>query len=110
MFADVFAPAMAAADTHLQAIELLRDPSHVRDYNEAEWRAMLVDAGFAITAITTGRLRMDFTDWTARMRTPPDRAAAIRTLQGLASSEVASHFAIETDGSFTLDTILIEVR
>jgi len=110
VFADVFAPAMAAADTHLQAVELLRDPSHVRDYGEAEWRAMLADAGFAITAITKGRLRMDFADWTARMRTTPDRAAAIRTLQGLASSEVAAHFAIEQDGSFTIDTILIEAE
>jgi len=109
VFADVIAPPLAAADTHLQAVELLRDPSHVRDYGEAEWRAMLARSGFAISAITKGRLRMDFADWTARMRTTPDRAAAIRTLQVLASSEVASHFAIEQDGSFTIDTILIEV-
>ena len=100
VFADVFAPPLA--------VELLRDPSHVRDYGEAEWRAMLAQAGFAITAATKGRLRMHFADWTARMRTPPDRAAAIRTLQALASSEVASHFAIEADGSFTIDTILFE--
>lgn len=109
VFADVIAPPFAAADTHLQAVELLRDPSHVRDYSEVEWQAALVRAGFAIGAITRGRLRMDFADWTARMRTTPDRAAAIRCLQGLASSEVASHFDIETDGSFTVDTIVIEV-
>ena len=30
------------ADTHLQSIELLRDPSHVRDRSLAEWRALLV--------------------------------------------------------------------
>ncbi|HWU01744.1 MAG TPA: class I SAM-dependent methyltransferase [Novosphingobium sp.] len=108
VFADVIAPAMAAADTHLQAVELLRDPSHVRNYSEAQWSAMLAKAGFAITALTKGRLRMDFAEWTARMRTSSDRAAAVRTLQGLASSEVAAHFAIEQDGSFTIDTILIE--
>ena len=108
VFADVFAPPLAAADTHLQAVELLRDPSHVRDYSEAEWGAMLAEAGFAITGITKGRLRMDFAEWTARMRTTAPRAAAIRTLQGLASSEVARHFEIEQDGSFTIDTILIE--
>ena len=108
VFADVFAPPLAAADTHLQAVELLRDPSHVRDYSEAEWRTMLAEAGFAVASITKGRLRMGFTEWTARMRTTPDRAAAIRTLQGLASSEVARHFEIEQDGSFTIDTILIE--
>ena len=108
VFADVFAPPLAAADTHLQAVELLRDPSHVRDYSETEWRAMLSQSGFAITAITKGKLRMDFADWTARMRTTPDRAAAIRTLQALASSEVVRYFEIEQDGSFTIDPILIE--
>ena len=69
---------------------------------------MLGQAGFAITGIRKGRLRMGFADWTARMRTTPDRAAAIRTLQTLASSEVARHFEIEQDGSFTIDTMLIE--
>jgi ubiquinone/menaquinone biosynthesis C-methylase UbiE len=107
-FADVIAPAFPAADTHLQAVELLRDPSHVRDYSEAEWHVMLKEAGFSVTAVSKGRLRMDFADWTARMRTAPDRAAAVRTLQGLASHQVADHFAIEPDGSFTIDTILIE--
>jgi hypothetical protein len=33
---------------------------------------------------------------------------AIRALQVLAGSEVAGHFEIEADGSFTIDTILIE--
>jgi len=108
MFADVIAPALAAADTHLQAVELLRDPSHGRDYREDEWLAMLGAAGFTIGAVTSYRLRMDFPDWTARMRTTPDRAAAIRTLQGLAGSEVSAHFGIEADGSFTIDTLLIE--
>ena len=31
-FVDVYAPGQALFDTHLQAIELLRDHSHVRDY------------------------------------------------------------------------------
>jgi ubiquinone/menaquinone biosynthesis C-methylase UbiE len=108
LFADMIAPDLAAADTHLQAVELLRDPSHGRDYREGEWRTMLEQAGFTISAVTTGRLRMDFADWTARMRTPPDRVTAIRALQVLAGSEVAGHFEIEADGSFTIDTILIE--
>lgn len=108
LFADVIAPDLAAADTHLQAVELLRDPSHARDYREGEWRAMLEAAGFTLGAITRDRLRMDFPDWTARMRTTADRAAAIRTLQALAGSEVAAHFGIEADGSFTIDTVLIE--
>lgn len=110
LFADVVAPPRAGADTHLQAVELLRDPSHVRDYSEAEWQAMLARAGFAVKAVTRGRLRMNFSDWTARMRTPADRAAAIRGLQTTASAEVTRHFAIEPDGSFTIDTVLFEAQ
>lgn len=108
LFVDVIAPASAPTDTHLQAVELLRDPSHGRDYSEAEWRRLLAEAGFTVGAITRGRLRMDFADWTARMRTPPERSEAIRSLQAAASDEVRQHFAIEADGSFTLDTALIE--
>jgi len=108
LFADVIAPPLAAADSHLQAVELLRDPSHARDYSEAEWRRLLEQAGFTIRSVITARLRMDFASWTARMRTPPEQAAAIRALQSLASAEVADHFAIEPDGSFTIDTVLIE--
>ena len=110
IFADVMAPASAAADTHLQAVELLRDTSHVRDYSAAEWQAMLEHAGFTIASLTSARLYMEFSSWTARMRTPDLNAQAIRSLQASTSREVAEHFAIESDGSFTIDTIVIEVR
>jgi SAM-dependent methyltransferase len=108
VFVDVIAPAEPAADTHLQTVELLRDASHVRDFTFGEWQAMLTRAGFAITATVPARLRMEFAAWTTRMRTPPAQAAAIRAVQALAPAEVARHFAIEPDGSFMLDTILIE--
>jgi SAM-dependent methyltransferase len=110
LFVDVIAPAWPVADTHLQAVELLRDPSHGRDFTAREWHAMLEAAGFAVIAATPARLRMDFATWTARMRTPPEQVAAIRGLQTRAPAEVADHFAIEPDGSFTIDTILIEAQ
>lgn len=110
LFADVVAPASALCDTHLQAVELLRDASHVRDYSLAEWTVALGQAGFAISTIMPGRLRMDFAQWTARMGTPPDLATAIRQLQSQAPREVQDHFAIEADGSFTIDTLLIEAE
>jgi SAM-dependent methyltransferase len=108
VFVDVIAPPEPAANTHLQAVEVLRDPSHGRDYTLREWHAMLGDAGFTITATTPSRLRMDFATWIARMRTPPTHVAAIRALQALAGDEIAQHFSIETDGSFTIDVITIE--
>jgi SAM-dependent methyltransferase len=110
VFVDAVAPSQPAADTHLQAIELLRDPSHGRDYTVAEWQVMLDRAGFSIDTIHRARLRMDFATWIARMRTPAAHVTAIRALQELAPAQVAAHFAIEPDGSFMLDTMLIEAR
>jgi ubiquinone/menaquinone biosynthesis C-methylase UbiE len=107
-FVDVVSPDAVALDTFLQSVELLRDPSHVRDYRVAEWRAMLDAAGFTVTRATERRLRMEFASWIARMQTPPVRRDAIRSLQANASAAVATHFAIEPDGSFMLDTLALE--
>ena len=108
VFIDAIAPARVALDTHLQAIELLRDRSHVRDYSRREWMAALRAAGFVPGAAVERRLRLEFAAWIERMRTPQPQIAAIRSLQVAASAEVARHFAIEPDGSFTIDTMSVE--
>lgn len=107
---DVVSPEDPLLDTHLQAVELLRDPSHVRDYRISEWRRMLAGAGFTPGATLESRPRMDFASWIARMRTPAVNVAAIRALQTSVPAEVAAHFRIEPDGSFLLDAALIEAR
>lgn len=107
---DVVSPEDPLLDTHLQAVELLRDPSHVRDYRPSEWRGMLAAAGLVPGAARASRPRMAFASWIARIRTPAVNAAAIRALQASAPAEVAAHFGIEADGSFLLDAMLIEAR
>jgi SAM-dependent methyltransferase len=107
-FIDAYSPGPALFDTHLQAVELLRDTSHVRDYTAAEWLAALARSNFALAGCRTWRLRMDFPVWTARMRTPAGNIRAIRALQAAASAETKAHFAIEDDGSFILDILMIE--
>lgn len=108
VFIDVVSPGRALLDTHLQAIELLRDISHARDYAAAEWLDALSRSGFQVRATRSWRLRMDFPDWIARMRTPRENARSIRAIQNAAPKEVAEHFSIEPDGSFTLDVLMIE--
>ena len=108
VFMDAFAPGQALFDTHLQAIELLRDTSHCRDYSAAEWTRGLGQAGFALIGVRTWRLRLDFASWIARMRTPEVNASAIRALQKSASAETKAHFAVEDDGSFQLDVMMAE--
>lgn len=108
VFIDIVSPGPALLDTHVQAVELLRDPSHVRDYALDEWFAALARAGFRVRSCKTWRLRMDFAVWTGRMRTPAEMAGAIRLLQTQADAETRAHFAIEADGSFWLDAAMIE--
>ena len=110
IFVDVVAPPDRALDTHLQAVELLRDPSHVRNYSAAEWSAALAQAGFAAEPVTLRRLRMEFAVWTARTRTPRLQADAIRALQAGAPPHVQAHFAIGADGSFDIDCATMPAR
>jgi ubiquinone/menaquinone biosynthesis C-methylase UbiE len=108
IFVDVVSPGYAIFDTHLQAVELLRDPSHVRNYTEGEWAAALARAGFRVRSTAKRRLRMDYKSWVDRMRTSEEHRSAIRSIQQWASAETVAYFAIEPDGSFSIDTLQIE--
>jgi ubiquinone/menaquinone biosynthesis C-methylase UbiE len=95
-------------DTHIQAIELLRDSSHIRDYRAAEWLQMLDAAGFDGVVTRRWRIAIDFDSWVARMRTPPERITAIRSLWERAPDEVRQYFDVQPDGSFQLDALMLE--
>jgi len=107
-FVDAVSPGAPLLDTYLQAIELLRDLSHVRDYSRSEWEAALVRAGLAPTSVTQHRVRLDFAVWIERMKTPKLQADAIRAIQAAMSESVVRHFDIGADGSFTLDVVLFQ--
>jgi ubiquinone/menaquinone biosynthesis C-methylase UbiE len=102
-FVDAVSPGAPLLDTYLQAVELLRDPSHVRNYSCAEWEAAMARAGFRPASVTAFRVRLDFVSWIERMRTPKVQADAIRAIQIAMSDGVTRHFDIGSDGSFTLD-------
>jgi SAM-dependent methyltransferase len=103
---DSMSPGAPLLDTYLQAVEVLRDPSHVRSYSRAEWDAALARAGLMPTDSHHFRLRMNFAVWTERMRTPKVQSDAIRALQQAMSDTVTRYFAIDADGSFDLDIAL----
>ena len=110
LMSDVVSPGVSLLDTWLQTLELLRDPSHVRDASTAEWDAALAAAGLAIERIEHLRLRLDFATWVARMDTPEPQVTAIRMLQARAASAVKDYFEMEEDSSFTVDTALFVAR
>ncbi len=110
VFIDTVAPAARVLDTHLQVMELLRDPSHVRNYTMPEWGAELARAGFAVHGTMVRRMRMEFAEWAARTRTPEDMMVAILHVQRKAPDAVRDYFNIEDDGSFELEAAMFELR
>lgn len=107
VFMDVFAPGAHLTDTWLQTLELLRDPSHVRNYTLAEWHRMLAAAGFGPASTRCYRVELQFQSWIARMNTPAGHVAAIRALQQGAPQDVQRALDLREDGTFTVDSMLM---
>jgi ubiquinone/menaquinone biosynthesis C-methylase UbiE len=93
-------------DIYLQTVEMLRDPSHVRNYSQGEWLAMANSRGFRVVQLQADRLHLEFASWVARMKTPTVLQQAIRMIQDKMTDEVQRYFAIQQDGSFTSDTLM----
>lgn len=106
-FIDVAAPGQALLDTYLQTVEVLRDTSHVRDYSPAEWARLLGEAGLVLSDCRRQRLRLEFTSWVERMRTPEVMRQAIRALQQSVGDEVRDYFEIDAEGSFSTDVLVL---
>lgn len=107
---DVVSPGHPLLDIYLQTVEALRDTSHVRNYAPGEWTGMLTAAGLLVEEVTADRLPLEFGSWVARMRTPETLVAAIREFQRSMSEEVVRHFAIQPDGTFTSDIMMLVAR
>jgi len=107
VFIDVMSPGMPLLDTYLQAAELLRDSSHVRDYSAAEWLREMSQAGLQVERQRRQRLHLQFSSWVERMRTPESLQRAILDLQQAMGDEVRDYFEITADGSFSTDVIVL---
>lgn len=102
VLSDIVAPDAPALDTWLQTIELLRDPSHVRDHSVAQWLTMFTDAGFTASVEYTWRLTLDFQAWLERIATPARNAAMIEALFAGAPAEVRDEFQWMKRGTFAI--------
>ena len=85
-------------DTYLNAIEVLRDPSHVRDYTLEEWDRFFAAAGFGLEVIFPYGIFLEFEEWTERMATPEANRVAIRALYDAAPAEARQALRIVEKG------------
>jgi len=104
VLADTVAPADYALDTFINTVELLRDRSHVRDHTVAQWQTMLSQAGLQSAVVYEWDVVLDFDDWVARMKTPPNAVAMLRSLLNEAPTAARETFQIRDGGrlSFSL--------
>ncbi len=72
VLADSISPEEPEVDTFLNEIELIRDPSHVRNYRITEWLALLNESGLTANVQRTWGIPLDIPSWTQRMQTPPE--------------------------------------
>lgn len=82
----------------VEVAEKLRDPSHVRNYSETEWRSLVVDTGLGIDDVRFFEHSIDLDAWLARTGCGGDDAARAVELLG---DRVA-------DGRLTLAKIAIK--
>ncbi len=96
---DLLAPEDGPLDTFINAVELLRDPSHARTLRAPEWLALLAGAGFECRVARQWDIEHDVESWLATTAPAPWRADAVRALLRDAGPAAREHFAIALDGS-----------
>ncbi|MGZ4291018.1 MAG: class I SAM-dependent methyltransferase [Gaiellaceae bacterium] len=86
----------------VERAEKLRDPTHVRNLDEAEWRELLESAGLAVERVEFFRKTHDLDDWLARTGCTGEDAERVRELLASITS---------VDGATWQDTkIILEAR
>lgn len=111
---DTTAPEDEMLDHEINAIEVLRDASHVRNYRPSQWRAMLAEAGLTVVEekvdVYTDGAAVDFDDWVRRIRTPEDRVTELRHRFQSASPKLRQALRLEISGpriSFVLPQVTL---
>src|SRR5258706_13868570 len=98
VIADVISSELPAEAELQNAIEILRDPSHVRMLPDSELAALVGGAGFAIESLTSWDKPREFEEWMGIVndasRVPPLRAV----VRALANAGVSAGMGLSTDG------------
>lgn len=105
---DLAAPEDGRLAGFVDAVEVLRDPTHARTLRPSDWRAALAAAGLHGDIVRAWRFRHDTEDWLGRTAPAAWRADAVRRLLREAPAIAREAFQIEADGSaFTVGAVVV---
>jgi ubiquinone/menaquinone biosynthesis C-methylase UbiE len=114
VLADTTVPDDSAEAAQWQnAVEAVRDPSHVRNYPPSEWRQMAESAGLTVTECRTGGggITIPLSDWLVRAGCTPEQSAEVRQHFADAPGSAREAFQIVTDRNgetvFTWQRVLL---
>lgn len=87
----------AEAGDWQNAVEALRDPSHVRNYTPGEWRRFLEEARLEVEQLTStgGGIHVVLSDWLTKAGCTPEQTTAVRGRFENAPESAARAFHIE---------------
>ena len=104
---DNYAPDEPELERFINEVEMLRDPSHIRNHTVAGWSDLLeraglhptVDSDAAVTKLTTE-------NWLERSQTPSDRAEEVRRRLRMATPAAVEAFQI-TPTTFVVRKLIL---
>ena len=98
VMADVISSEVAAESELQNAIEILRDPSHVRMLPGSELTSLVEEAGFAIESRTTWDKPREFGEWMGIVN-DPSRVPSLRAVvRALAKAGASAGIGLALDG------------
>jgi ubiquinone/menaquinone biosynthesis C-methylase UbiE len=111
MIYDTTVPEDDVLDAEINRLEVIRDPSHVRNYRASEWRSMVTTAGFEVAHEDVGWFgngeEMEIESWMERIRTTDDNRILIREAFRNASPELVRALRIVDARRFQLPRVLL---
>lgn len=110
LLVDTVAPEDPALDTFMNAVELLRDASHVRNCRISEWERLFLAAGLSPRVLLRRTLELEGESWVKRSLTPESMVTALRQLFADAGAAPRTAFALRLgeDWGWTIPIALIE--
>lgn len=108
---DSCAPEARRHDAFINALEKLRDPTHVRSYTKSQWKGMLAKAGLPVVRLRNYRKQHDVADWVERSGLPAAQQALVYAAFAAAPAWARKRFAITCDGdramSYSDDKVIL---
>ncbi|HMO20832.1 MAG TPA: class I SAM-dependent methyltransferase [Candidatus Melainabacteria bacterium] len=108
---DSLSPEDVALDRFINEVEKLRDPTHVRAYNESEWREMLRLVGFKIKKTRNYRKTHEIQDWMDKASLAADQQPQVLDAFRSADEAARLEFEIKFEGdlpvSYTDNKIIL---